>query len=44
MNYVFEGIAQLRNYNGFVLLLEEDHFVSPDFLHVFNYIVRNKET
>lgn len=43
MNYVFEGIRELKGYSGFLLLLEEDHFVSPDALHVFNYIIQHKQ-
>uniref|UniRef100_A0A914W1C0 Alpha-1,6-mannosyl-glycoprotein 2-beta-N-acetylglucosaminyltransferase n=1 Tax=Plectus sambesii TaxID=2011161 RepID=A0A914W1C0_9BILA len=42
MNYVFDGIPQLANFGGYTLLLEEDHCVSPDFLHVLDYIIDNK--
>lgn len=43
MNYVFDGI--LKQYaltKVWVVLLEEDHYVSPDFLHVMRLIVDNK--
>lgn len=43
MNYVFDGVARLRHFNGWVLLLEEDHYVSPDFLHVFQQIIDKKK-
>ncbi|KRY77248.1 Alpha-1,6-mannosyl-glycoprotein 2-beta-N-acetylglucosaminyltransferase, partial [Trichinella pseudospiralis] len=43
INYVFDGIPRLKNYNDWVLLLEEDHYVSPDFLYTFDYIVRNRD-
>ncbi|CDW57230.1 UDP GlcNAc:a 6 D mannoside [Trichuris trichiura] len=38
VNYVFNGIPRLRHYNGWVVFLEEDHYVSPDFLYSFNSI------
>uniref|UniRef100_A0A0R3RM30 Alpha-1,6-mannosyl-glycoprotein 2-beta-N-acetylglucosaminyltransferase n=1 Tax=Elaeophora elaphi TaxID=1147741 RepID=A0A0R3RM30_9BILA len=43
MNYVFDGI--LKQYvltKVWVILLEEDHYVSPDFLHIMRLIVDNK--
>ncbi|VDN32622.1 unnamed protein product [Gongylonema pulchrum] len=43
MNYVFDGV--LKQYGltkAWVILLEEDHYVSPDFLHVMRLIVNNK--
>ncbi|KRY15805.1 Alpha-1,6-mannosyl-glycoprotein 2-beta-N-acetylglucosaminyltransferase [Trichinella patagoniensis] len=43
INYVFDGIPRLKNYSDWVLLLEEDHYVSPDFLYTFDYIVRNRD-
>uniref|UniRef100_A0A5S6Q056 Alpha-1,6-mannosyl-glycoprotein 2-beta-N-acetylglucosaminyltransferase n=1 Tax=Trichuris muris TaxID=70415 RepID=A0A5S6Q056_TRIMR len=39
VNYVFDGIPSLRQYDGWVVFLEEDHYVSPDFLYSFNYFV-----
>lgn len=44
MNYVFDGIMKRYDLNNaWVLLLEEDHYVSPDFLHVLNWIVDHKK-
>ncbi len=44
MNFIFEGIPAMKAMNnGWVLLLEEDHYVSPDFLHVLRMIVDKKE-
>jgi len=43
MNFIFEGIPAMKANNGWVLLLEEDHYVSPDFLHVLRMIVDKKE-
>ncbi|VDO92324.1 unnamed protein product [Soboliphyme baturini] len=43
INYVFDGIERLRNFDGWIIFLEEDHYVSPDILHTFDYIVTNKE-
>ncbi|CAD6191991.1 unnamed protein product [Caenorhabditis auriculariae] len=44
MNYVFDGIVKRFNLkNSWVLLLEEDHFVTPDALHVLDIIVGNKK-
>ncbi len=42
MNYLFDGIPQLANYSGYTLLLEEDHYVSPDFLHALKFIIQEK--
>ncbi|VDO36306.1 unnamed protein product, partial [Brugia timori] len=45
MNYIFDGI--LKQYaltKAWVILLEEDHYVSPDFLHVMRLIVDNKSS
>jgi len=35
-NQVFHRVDVLTNFNGTVLFLEEDHFVSEDFLYVLN--------
>jgi alpha-1,6-mannosyl-glycoprotein beta-1,2-N-acetylglucosaminyltransferase len=43
MNYVWEGIVPMRTFNGYVILLEEDHFVSPDFLYILEMLITNKE-
>jgi alpha-1,6-mannosyl-glycoprotein beta-1,2-N-acetylglucosaminyltransferase len=39
-NFVFEKIKMLREYNGLVLFLEEDHYVAPDFLHSLKLMQR----
>ncbi|KAH7732322.1 UDP-GlcNAc:a-6-D-mannoside b1,2-N-acetylglucosaminyltransferase II [Aphelenchoides avenae] len=43
MNYVFDGIVKQYGLESYVLLLEEDHYVSPDFLHVLNFMVANRQ-
>lgn len=43
MNFVWDGLQQLRRFNGYVLLLEEDHFVSPDALYILKMLIDNKE-
>uniref|UniRef100_A0AC34QKI0 Alpha-1,6-mannosyl-glycoprotein 2-beta-N-acetylglucosaminyltransferase n=1 Tax=Panagrolaimus sp. JU765 TaxID=591449 RepID=A0AC34QKI0_9BILA len=45
MNYVFDGI--IRRYNltsAYVVLLEEDHYVSPDFIHVLQMMAKFRPT
>lgn len=43
MNYVFDGVMRRFNLsNVWVVLLEEDHYVSPDFLHVMDMIIERK--
>ncbi|OXA38128.1 alpha-1,6-mannosyl-glycoprotein 2-beta-N-acetylglucosaminyltransferase isoform X2 [Folsomia candida] len=37
-NFIFGGINVLRNYTGVVAFLEEDHYVTPDFLWVLNLL------
>ncbi|XP_063600788.1 alpha-1,6-mannosyl-glycoprotein 2-beta-N-acetylglucosaminyltransferase-like [Penaeus indicus] len=39
---VFEGLHVTRNYTGHVVFLEEDHYVSPDLLHVLNILRRQR--
>ncbi|PAV81013.1 hypothetical protein WR25_06934 [Diploscapter pachys] len=44
MNFVFDGIVdRLGLEKAWILLLEEDHFVAPDALHVLDYITQNKK-
>ena len=44
MNFVFDGIVdRLGLEKAWILLLEEDHFVTPDALHVLDYITQNKK-
>ncbi len=40
---VFDGLPVLKNYSGWMLLLEEDHYVSPDFFVVMKEMVNEKE-
>lgn len=42
MNTVWDGLAVLSHFNGYVLLLEEDHFVSPDALYVLDMMISNR--
>ena len=38
INYVFDHMNVTQDYQGPVLFLEEDHFVSPDFYHVLRLL------
>ncbi|KAI6201300.1 Alpha-1,6-mannosyl-glycoprotein 2-beta-N-acetylglucosaminyltransferase [Aphelenchoides besseyi] len=43
MNYVFDGIVDRYGLDEkYVLLLEEDHYVSPDSLYMLDVMIRNK--
>lgn len=45
MNYVFDGIVARHGLTDkYVLLLEEDHYLSPDALHVLEIMVRDRQT
>lgn len=45
MNYVFDGIYDRYDLSDpWVLLLEEDHYLAPDALHVLEIIIRNRKT
>jgi alpha-1,6-mannosyl-glycoprotein beta-1,2-N-acetylglucosaminyltransferase len=35
LNRIFDELRVTRNLNGMLLLLEEDYYVAPDFLHVY---------
>jgi len=37
-NRIFDQLRVTRNHNGLVLFLEEDHYVSEDFLHVLKLV------
>lgn len=41
---VFEGLRVTRNHTGHVVFLEEDHYVSPDLLHVLDILRRQRST
>ncbi|XP_061785595.1 alpha-1,6-mannosyl-glycoprotein 2-beta-N-acetylglucosaminyltransferase [Nerophis lumbriciformis] len=34
LHFVWDRVHVLKDYKGLVLLIEEDHFLSPDFIHV----------
>lgn len=40
---VFDGMKETRNFGGYVLFLEEDHYLSPDFIHVAKQLIKLKE-
>ena len=40
---VFDNLLVTRDYNGYVLFLEEDHYVAPDFIQVAHQLIRLKE-
>ncbi|KAI6241481.1 Alpha-1,6-mannosyl-glycoprotein 2-beta-N-acetylglucosaminyltransferase [Aphelenchoides fujianensis] len=45
MNYVFDGIINRYGLQQkYVLLLEEDHYVSPDALYVLDLMIKDKQT
>uniref|UniRef100_A0A7E4WAB9 Alpha-1,6-mannosyl-glycoprotein 2-beta-N-acetylglucosaminyltransferase n=1 Tax=Panagrellus redivivus TaxID=6233 RepID=A0A7E4WAB9_PANRE len=44
MNYVFDGIIDRYDLNTNVLLLEEDHVVTPDVFHVLNKLIALRDT
>lgn len=37
-NTVFNGLDVTKNHKGYVVFLEEDHYVTEDFLHVLNML------
>jgi len=41
-NQVFHSLDVLKNFPGYVLFLEEDHYVSVDFLHVLSLMIKEK--
>ncbi|KAE9554601.1 hypothetical protein FO519_002161 [Halicephalobus sp. NKZ332] len=44
MNYVFDGIINRYGLqNVYAVLLEEDHYVSPDFVHVLSSMIESKD-
>ena len=40
---VFDVLAETQHFNGYVLLLEEDHYVSPDFVVTTRQLARLKQ-
>ncbi len=43
LNMVFDGLRVTQKYDGYVMFLEEDHFVSPDFIQVAHQLKTMKE-
>ena len=41
---MFDRLRETANYSGYVLFLEEDHFVAPDFIEVAKQLTELKET
>ena len=42
LNQVFEGLDIMRNFTGYVTLIEEDHFLTEDALFVLNKMIESK--
>ena len=43
INFVFDRLEVTRPFNGPVLLLEEDHYVTEDFIYVLLKMYRMKQ-
>lgn len=44
MNYVFDGIIKRYGLEEkYVLMLEEDHYLAPDALHILNLMIKGRE-
>ena len=41
---MFDGLRETANYSGYVLFLEEDHFVAPDFIEVARQLIELRKT
>ncbi|XP_074643564.1 alpha-1,6-mannosyl-glycoprotein 2-beta-N-acetylglucosaminyltransferase-like [Tubulanus polymorphus] len=44
MNRVFGNLHIMKDFQGHLLLLEEDHFVAEDFLHVLNLLKNHRDS
>ncbi|XP_071534649.1 uncharacterized protein [Panulirus ornatus] len=42
INRVFEGLRMMQQSTGWVVFLEEDHYVAPDLLHVLRLLLHEK--
>ena len=42
MNTIFDKLNTTKNHNGPFIFLEEDHYVSPDLLHVLKSVIAFK--
>lgn len=40
---VFDGMQETANFSGYVIFLEEDHYLSPDFLYMADKLREMKE-
>lgn len=43
VNMVFDHLRETRNFSGYTLFLEEDHYVSPDFVVMAKKLQKLKE-
>ena len=43
INVVFDQLRETKNFTGYVLFLEEDHYVSPDFITIASKLAALKE-
>ena len=43
INVVFDQLRETKNFTGYVLFLEEDHYVSPDFITTANKLAALKK-
>uniref|UniRef100_A0A452TPC5 Alpha-1,6-mannosyl-glycoprotein 2-beta-N-acetylglucosaminyltransferase n=1 Tax=Ursus maritimus TaxID=29073 RepID=A0A452TPC5_URSMA len=43
LHFVWERVKVLRDYAGLILFLEEDHYLAPDFYHVFKKMWKLKQ-
>ncbi|XP_004738785.1 alpha-1,6-mannosyl-glycoprotein 2-beta-N-acetylglucosaminyltransferase [Mustela nigripes] len=43
LHFVWERVKVLRDYTGLILFLEEDHYLAPDFYHVFKKMWKLKQ-
>jgi alpha-1,6-mannosyl-glycoprotein beta-1,2-N-acetylglucosaminyltransferase len=43
VNMVFDGMRETENFTGHVMFLEEDHYLSPDFLYMTEKLIALKE-
>ena len=44
VNTVFDRLLETQNYTGYVIFLEEDHYVAPDFLEVAKQLIGMRNT
>ncbi|XP_071827571.1 alpha-1,6-mannosyl-glycoprotein 2-beta-N-acetylglucosaminyltransferase-like [Apostichopus japonicus] len=44
LQHIFTGVQATQNHNGLILLLEEDHYVAPDFYVMLKKMYEEKKT